>query len=174
VFARRFEAFRERLAILMVGKALATKYDFEKLSLLHEKGDLGGFLKKQDDASALGGWLGALLPYTGSKAVADHDLWPYFARRFRIEVVGLMEPKPGVPPTTQHLSQLVESMRQQDVRVVLAAPYYDPRHAEFVARNSGAKVVELAHQAGSRPGAADYLAVLDFNVRALAAALKGS
>ena len=46
-------------------------------------------------------------PSMASKAVGDHNLWPYFARRFGIEVVGFFEPLPGVPPTTKHLSELI-------------------------------------------------------------------
>ena len=65
-------------------------------------------------------------------------------------------------------------MRDQQVRVVLANPYYDPRHAQFLASNTGAKVVNVAHQVGSRPGTDNYLSMVDYNVRQLVAALKGS
>jgi ABC-type Zn uptake system ZnuABC Zn-binding protein ZnuA len=101
-------------------------------------------------------------------------MWPYFARRFGLRIIAHMEPKPGIPPTTQHLAAVAELMKAQQARVILANPYYDPRHAQFLMSQAGAKVVNAAHQVGSRPGTDDYLAMVDYNVRQLVAALKDS
>jgi ABC-type Zn uptake system ZnuABC Zn-binding protein ZnuA len=173
-FDQRFKSFRDKLGAALVGQALAAKYDVEKLALLAEHDRLVPFLKAQGDDGALAGWLGALAPHSGIKAVADHNLWPYFARRYGLAIVGFLEPKPGISPTTKHLGQLIESMKREGVRLILTAPYFDPRHAAFVSRETGAAIVELAHQVGSRPGADDYLSTCDYNVRALAGALKGT
>ncbi len=80
--------------------------------------------------------------------------------------------KPGEPPTTQHLGSVAELMKAQQIHVILANPYYDPSHAQFLASNTGAKVVSVAHQVGSRPGTDDYLAMVDYNIRQLVDALK--
>jgi ABC-type Zn uptake system ZnuABC Zn-binding protein ZnuA len=173
-FEDRFTSFHLRLGTALVGERLARQYDVEKLALLYQHGTLTPFLKGQGEASLLGGWLGKMLPYFGTKVVADHNLWPYFARRFGIAVIGFMEPKPGIPPTTRHLSELVERMRTEKVQIVLAAPYYDPRHAQFIAQQTGARIVNLAHQVGARTSADDYLTMIDYNVRELAAALGSS
>ena len=153
---------------LLVGEPLAKKYkpdDIPKLALLFEHGKLEAYLKSQKEDSLLGGWLGMMLPYYGTKAVDDHNMWPYFARRFGLRVIAHMEPKPGVPPTTQHLGTVAQQMRAEQVRLMLANPYYDPRHAQFLASNAGAKIVNVAHQVGSRPGTDDYLSMVDYNVR---------
>jgi ABC-type Zn uptake system ZnuABC Zn-binding protein ZnuA len=100
-------------------------------------------------------------------------MWPYFAERFGLQITDSLEPKPGIPPTTAHLTEVVNAMKANGVKVVLAAAYYDPRYAQFVADNTGAKVVNMAHQAGARPGTEDYLAMADYNVRQLVAALAG-
>ncbi len=173
-FEERYEAFRRRLGVAMVGETLANKYDFEKLALLYEYGKLGDFLKQQGDERLLGGWLGMLLPYYGTKVVADHNAWPYFARRFGITIIGFMEPKPGIPPTTKHLGELVNVMRAEHVGIVLAVPYYDPRHAQFLAQNTGVQVVSMAHQVGARAGTGDYLDMIDYNVRQLVAAMRAA
>jgi ABC-type Zn uptake system ZnuABC Zn-binding protein ZnuA len=55
----------------------------------------------------------------------------------------------------------------------LATAYYDARYADFVSQNTGAKVVNMAHQAGARPGTEEYLIMMDYNVRQLTAALQG-
>jgi ABC-type Zn uptake system ZnuABC Zn-binding protein ZnuA len=176
-FNERYEAFCRRAGELLVGEPLARKYkpdDIPKLVLLFEYGKLEPYLKSQKEDSLLGGWLGMMLPYYGTKAVDDHNMWPYFARRFGLRVVAHMEPKPGIPPTTQHLGSVAQQMRAEQVRVILANPYYDPRHAQFLASNSGAKIVNAAHQVGARPGTDDYLSMVDYNVRQLVAALKDS
>ena len=171
-FMERFEAFRARLASLMLGERLGGKYPIDKVAELHALGKLTAFLEAQHETALLGGWFGALRGGEGTKAVADHNVWPYFARRFRIDIVGLLEPRPGYPPTTKHLQALIEQMRAEHVRLIFGAAYYDPRHARFVAEHSGAAVVSMANQPGARPGTDDYLGMIDYDVRAVAAALE--
>ena len=172
-FDNRYASFSKRLGVALVGEKLARKYDVEKLALLSERGRLGAFLAGQGEEALLGGWLGLMLPHYGSKAVDDHNVWPYFTRRFGIHVIGHLEPKPGVSPTTSHLRMLVDRMRVEGVKAVLAVPYYDPRHARFISEHTGARVVNLANQVGAREGADDYLRMFDYNIRQLTAALGG-
>jgi ABC-type Zn uptake system ZnuABC Zn-binding protein ZnuA len=172
-FEERYSNFRQRLGAALVGEALAKKYDVEKLAVLFEAGKLSDFLRSQGEESLLGGWFALMLPYRGAKVVADHNTWPYFARRFGISVIGFLEPKPGLPPTTRHLNELIENMRPQGVKVILANPYFDPRFAQFVAERTGAQVVNIAHMVGARPGTNDYIAMIDYDVRQLAGALRG-
>jgi ABC-type Zn uptake system ZnuABC Zn-binding protein ZnuA len=170
-FEERYAAFRQRMAVALVGEKLAKRYDFEKLALLYERGGLGAFLKAQGEQADFGGWLGTMLPYYGSLAVADHNAWSYFARRFGLKMVGALEPKPGIPPTTQHLGRLIEQMRAQKVPIVIAVVYYDPRHAQTVSQKTGARVVNLAHIVGARSGTNDYISMVDYNVKQVASAL---
>ncbi len=170
-FSSRYDDFRRRLGVAMVGKTLSDRYEFEKLVLLAERGKLAEFLKGQGDDAALGGWVGQLLPYAGAKVADEHALWLYFTDRFGLTVIGHMEPVPGVPPTTKQLGKLIAQMRSDRVGVVLHVPYYDVKHARFVAEKTGAKVVTLAHQTGAVPGADDYISMFDVNVRTLADAL---
>jgi zinc/manganese transport system substrate-binding protein len=172
-FEERYADFRQRLGAALVGAALAKKYDVEKLALLFEAGKVGDFLKSQGEESLLGGWFGLMMPYRGAKVVVDHNMWPYFARRFGISVIGFLEPKPGLPPTTKYLNELIESMRAQGIKVILANPYFDPRFAQFVAERTGAQVVNIAHMVGARAGTNDYISMVDYDVRQLAGALRG-
>jgi ABC-type Zn uptake system ZnuABC Zn-binding protein ZnuA len=172
-FVGRYDDFRRRIGEGLVGNELATKYDAEKLALLFEHGKLAAFLERTGERGKLAGWLGRMMPHRGARVVDDHRMWPYFAARFGIEVVGDLEPKPGIPPSTSHLTELVALMRARGVKAVIAAPYYDPRHARFVAEATGAKVAPLSHQVGGRPEAADYVAMIEYNVKTLADALDG-
>jgi ABC-type metal ion transport system, periplasmic component/surface adhesin len=173
-FDSRFDAFARRIANSLIGEALASKYsveDVQKLAQLFEHDKLVAYLKRQEEAALLGGWLGMMVPYYGTRVVDDHNIWPYFARRFGLQVVGHMEPKPGIPPTTRHLQGLIERMRAERVKVAIIAAYYDPRHAQFITEKTGVTAVPLAHQVGARPGTDDYLSLIDYNVRQLAMAL---
>lgn len=173
-YADRYNAFQRAIGTGMVGETLAAKYEPEKLARLHEHGKLDSFLAQQGDSGKLGGWLGRMAPYRGTKAVDDHNMWPYFGERFGIVITGNMEPKPGIPPTTSHLKDLVELMGAQGVKLIIAAPYYDPRHAQFLAGATGAKIVYLAHQVGGMPGTDDYVRMIEFNVDTVANALAGN
>ena len=167
-FDERYAGFSKMLQRALVGDSLAAKYDATKLAKLHEQGKLVAFLESQGERGKLGGWLGLLAPFYGRSLVADHDFWPYFSRRFGVRVVGFFEPRPGVPPTTRHLRGLIETMRATKITGILSVTYFSPRHARFVAKSTGANIVRLAHQCGARAGTADYISMVDHNVRQLA------
>lgn len=111
-----------------------------------------------------------MLPLIGKQAVADHNMWPYFAQRFGILVTGFLEPKPGISPTTKHLQRIIEKMKSEGIQLIFASPYFDIRHARFVSKNTEARIIPLAHQVGARPGADNYLSMIDYNVRQVAEA----
>ena len=136
----------------------------------------GGFRRRYDAfeqelRAAKARWGEALSKARAVKVVVDHNLWPYFAKRYGLQVVDRLEPKPGLPPTTRHLAAVVEEMKLNQVRLVLSSPYFDPHHADFVARATGARIVPLAHQVGSRPGTEDYIRMVSYNIEHLVAAL---
>lgn len=175
-FAQRYEAFRLALGTWLVGAECAKDDDVADLAVKFEqaKGDAFDTLLKEHK---LGGHLAALAPHRGRQIVGDHDLWPYFARRFGLEILGYLEPSPGVPPTTKHLQELIGRMKRQDVQIILSNPYFDPQHARFVGRATGAQIVPMAHQPGARRGTDSYLEMVKYNgarlLEALAASSKG-
>ena len=98
--------------------------------------------------------------------IAYHDTWPYLARRFRLHFVGIIEARPGVPASPAHLAALAELRR---VDAIVREPHEPRRDADFLAVRTGARVVILASSVGAVPEARDYLSLIDYNVRALAA-----
>jgi ABC-type Zn uptake system ZnuABC Zn-binding protein ZnuA len=169
-FETRYQAFARRLMEKLVGAELAARHEPEALASAIEGGRLDALLGGATDR--VGGWLGALRPHAGTRVVQDHRLWPYFARRFQLEPVAELEPKPGIAPTTAHLADVVEQVRALHVPLILASPYFDPRHARRVAEQTGARVVVLAHQVGAREGTDGYLEMVDSNVGQVAEALR--
>ena len=116
-------------------------------------------------------WNEMLAPFAGSKVIAYHNTWPYFARRFRLDVVAFIEPKAGVAPSPAHLAQLIAEGRTAQVRAIVHEPYEPEDASRFVARKLGVPFVRLATSVGSLAGTDDYLALFDHNVAALARAL---
>jgi ABC-type Zn uptake system ZnuABC Zn-binding protein ZnuA len=122
--------------------------------------------------AALAGWQAALARARGAPVVSYHETFTYFLRRFGLVQAGVIEDRPGIPPSPSHLAGLVRLMREQGVRVIVAEPYADRRVVDLVARETGARVVTLPAAVGGVRGVETYLDLIDFQVRTLAEALQ--
>jgi ABC-type Zn uptake system ZnuABC Zn-binding protein ZnuA len=111
--------------------------------------------------------LGAIAPYKGTRAVAVHETWPYFAQRFGLAIVAVVEPTPGVPPAPSHLAGLIEKMRASGIRLLIAEPYSNASVVRQVAAQSGASAITLVPSVGGDPEAGDYLSLFDLNITRL-------
>jgi zinc/manganese transport system substrate-binding protein len=116
-------------------------------------------------------WQKLLEPYRGAKIVTYHKDFVYFAERFNLEIVGELEPKPGIAPSPAHLATVISAMQASKARVVLVQPYQNRKTAETVARQTGAEVLDMPQQPGAVPNTATYFDVMDHLVRTLAAGL---
>ena len=119
----------------------------------------------------LPGWQSALAGRRGAKVVTYHKDFDYFAERFGLEVVGTLEPKPGIPPSPTHLAELVPRMQADHVRLVLIEPYRNRQTPDFVAGKTGATVLVLPLMPDGKE-ITDYVGVIDHAVRQIAAATK--
>jgi ABC-type Zn uptake system ZnuABC Zn-binding protein ZnuA len=115
-------------------------------------------------------WETKLAPLKAMPLVAYHNSWPYFARRFRLDFVGFLETKPGVPPSPSHLAGILQMMRGRAVRIVIREPYQPEREVAFVAGKAGASVVTLAASVGALPQTDDFISLFERDVEALRAA----
>jgi len=129
-----------------------------------------GFLSRLETARAR--WSETLAPFAGTKLIAYHNSWPYFARRFRLDVIAFIEPKAGVAPSPAHLAQLISAGGKANVRAIVHEPYEPDDASRLVARKLSVPMVRLAITVGSIEGTNDYLALFDYNVAALAKALR--
>jgi ABC-type Zn uptake system ZnuABC Zn-binding protein ZnuA len=116
-------------------------------------------------------WEGLLGPHRGAKLIAYHNTWPYFARRFRLDLVEVIESKEGVAPSPARLAKLASIIREQKVRVILHESFEPDDASQLLARRSGAVVIKLAPSVGSLPEAADYISLFEYDVATLARAL---
>lgn len=117
--------------------------------------------------SALQVWQTLIGPYKGTKIIAYHNSWPYFENRFGIEIAGFIEPKPGIPPSPAHLVDIIRTMQQQNIRVIIISPYFDAKPAESVADRTDAVVIRFAPSVGAFSEVKTYFDLFDYNIRAL-------
>ena len=117
-------------------------------------------------------WSKALGPLQGRPLIAYHNTWAYFARRFRLNFVAFIEPRPGVPASAFQLGYLLRLMKEQNVRIVVREPHEPEKDARFLIEKTGAAVVVLGGSVGMLAGSDDYISLFDTNVGALAAASK--
>ena len=122
--------------------------------------------------AALVRWQESLAPYRGTRVVTYHDTWIYFLDRFGLVSAGTVEDRPGIPPAPAHVAELIRRMRSEQVRVLVYEPWADRKLVERIARETGARAVGLATAVGATKEATSYLELFEFNVRALAQALR--
>jgi zinc/manganese transport system substrate-binding protein len=112
-------------------------------------------------ASHLSGWIKKGKPINGLNVVTYHQSWPYFANRFGLNVVGFIEPQPGIPPSAKYLAGLIPKLKAQNVKLILVEPYFNRQAADMVAHSIGATVVILPPSVGGLPGITDYFQLFD-------------
>lgn len=117
-------------------------------------------------------WTAALAPFKGIPIVTYHPTWKYFAARFGLVSELYLEPKPGIPPSPPHLAEVIQKMTAEHIRVILVEPFQSRKTAEAVAARTQAVVVDVCQFPGGLPGTKDdYLALMDADVKAIAAGL---
>lgn len=149
LFERNLKRFKDEIDKRMFGSELLAMLGSKTLCHLALKGQLIAFLKKKKYKGKplidrLGGWMKKALPIRGKKIVAYHKNWTYFTSMFGIEVIGYMEPKPGIPPSPGYIVKLIEKMRKDKIQVLLAANYFDIEKVRRVTEMTGAKPVIVA------------------------------
>jgi ABC-type Zn uptake system ZnuABC Zn-binding protein ZnuA len=148
----------------------------DKLSEL-SSADRAYFAQRYDDfnarlAEAEKRWTAAMAPYKGVKIVTYHRSWPNFMEHFGLDVIGYVEPKPGVPPSPTHTLELIAEMKRQGAKLIIVEPYFDLKTAQSIANQVGGKVLVLAPSVGGAKEASDYIKLFDYDVNLLADNLK--
>jgi ABC-type Zn uptake system ZnuABC Zn-binding protein ZnuA len=118
-------------------------------------------------------WVREAAPLKGKKLVSYHPDMIYFAERFGMIPFGTIEPRPGIDPTPTHVADLLDRMKRNHVDLVVRERHYPAGLAETVARDTGAKLVELPAMVGGVPEARDYISFIDYNVRTVLKAVTG-
>ncbi len=134
------------------------------------KNNLNDFTKRLD--LKLSEWQKMMEPFRGTNIVTYHKTFPYFAKRFNLDVVGELEPKPGIPPSPSHLNSLIPLMKNDGVKLILIEQFRERKTPEFVAERTGAKVVVLPIMVGALKETSDYITFFDYIINQIVTALK--
>ena len=148
----------------------------EKLTQL-SAGDAAYFQQRFADfdrrlAEATKRWKATMAPYQGVKVVTYHRSWPNFAEAFGLDVIGYVEPKPGIPPSPSHTLELEQEMKRQNVKLVLVEPYFDLKTPNAIGRDTGAKVLVMPPSVGGVKQVNDYFQLFDYDINLLVNAIK--
>ena len=128
--------------------------------------NLASFDKKMDEKMAE--WNKKMEPFKGRKIAIYHRSWPYFVDRFGLVIACELEPKPGIPPSPAHLKEVIDIIKRDKVGVILMEVFYDEKPAQFVAGQTGAKVIVVPNSVGGTKDANDYFSLMDTIINKLA------
>jgi len=117
-------------------------------------------------------WTALMAPYKGTKVVTYHRSFPNFAERFGLNIVGYVEPKPGIPPTPQHTLDLINQMKKDGVKVVMVEPYFDVKTPNAIGRETGAEVLIMPPSVGGTKDVPDYFKLFDNDLNMLVTAIR--
>ncbi len=97
----------------------------------------------------------------GMQIVTHHRSYVYLDHWLGLEEIGSLEPKPGIEPTTGHLAQLLDQVKNKHVKAIVRSSYQDSRASDWLSSRTGIKAIVLPHTAGSVPEAKDLFAMFD-------------
>jgi zinc/manganese transport system substrate-binding protein len=119
-------------------------------------------------------WDAEMKPYRRRKVVTYHRSLPNFARHFGLDVIGYVEPRPGIPPTPSHTIELIQLMRRENCKVVLVEPYFDLKTPQSIGRETGAQVVVYLPSVGGEKQVTNYFELFDYDIALLTKAFQAS
>jgi len=119
-------------------------------------------------------WDTEMKPFHGRKLVTYHNSFPNFAKHFGLNVIGYVEPRPGIPPTPSHTIELIGLMKRENCKVILVEPYFDLKTPYSIARETGGKVVQYLPSVGGEKDVTDYFTLFDYDIGLLTQAFQAT
>jgi zinc/manganese transport system substrate-binding protein len=119
-------------------------------------------------------WQADMKPFRGRKVITYHNSAPNLAHHFGLNVVGFVEPRPGIPPTPSHTIEVINMMKRDHVKVIMVEPYFDRKTPDSIARESGGTVVEYLPSVGGVKEVTTYFQLFDYDVALLTKAFQAN
>jgi len=119
-------------------------------------------------------WDAEMKPYHGRKVVTYHNSFPNFAKHFGLNVIGYVEPRPGIPPTPSHTIELIGLMKRENCKVILVEPYFDLKTPQAIARDTGGLVVQYLPSVGGEKQVTNYFELFDYDIGLLTKAFQST
>jgi ABC-type Zn uptake system ZnuABC Zn-binding protein ZnuA len=160
-YDERLKSFTDRLDRALFGEELLKAVGANKLCRLCEQGELDDYLKKKDLGGKLGGWLAKAAPLRGRPVITYHKTFVYFAARFGLTIPLEIEEKPGIPPSAKQVERVIQGVKSAGARTILHESFYPRETSDYVAEQTGAKVVPVPIDVAPAMGASDYFGLID-------------
>ncbi len=157
--------------MLPVGKALADRFaelDPANAAMYHAR--YATFATSWN--VALKKWQAEAAPLRGTPIAVQHRSWVYLENWLGLRRVIALEPKPGVPPSSGYLAQVLEVLKKTPVKMIIRAAYEDGRPSEFVGGRAGVPAVMLPYTIGGSDQAKDLYSLYDDTLNRMLKALK--
>ncbi len=141
------DAFCKKVDNALFGEELVNMFGGEMLTKMLENKTLFTFLEKDYKGTKLidklGGWLEKALPFRDKKIVAYHKNWVYFCETFGLNIIGYIEPKPGIPPSAKHVQHMINLIEEQQIKLMLVASYFEKKSPEMIEAKTGINALFL-------------------------------
>jgi zinc/manganese transport system substrate-binding protein len=112
-------------------------------------------------------WEAQAAPLKGMPVIVQHRNFSYLVAWLGMREVAALEPKPGLPPGTAHLAEVLERHKRDPAKAVLRAAYDDPRPSEWLAARAGIRAVVLPYTVGGSPAAKDLFGLYEETIALL-------
>lgn len=105
--------------------------------------------------------------------VTFHSAWNYFSKRYGLRIIGIIEESPGKEASPAHISRIIEEIRKTKGKIVFIEPQFNPKAAEVIAKETGAKLFTLDPIGDPRiKGKDSYIGLMNYNLSILERALR--
>jgi zinc/manganese transport system substrate-binding protein len=166
-YEKNFDLLKREIQNRLFGEELVKLLGGDTLCTLAARGQVIKFLEDNQLQgkpliARLGGWMKKMMPLRGTPVLVYHKDWSYLLKLFGLEEAGDVEPKPGIPPSLKHVTELIDLMRPRNIRLIIAANYFDEQKTRSIADKTGAKAAILPLFVGGAPGVDDYFQLVDY------------
>jgi zinc/manganese transport system substrate-binding protein len=112
-------------------------------------------------------WEELARPLAGAKVVTYHKSWSYVSKWLKLDEVGYVENKPGIPPSPDHLAHLITQMKAVGAKKIIVESFYNRAIADQVAQQADATVVSAPSDVGATKDVTTYPQLVDALLAAL-------
>ncbi|HET9031755.1 MAG TPA: zinc ABC transporter substrate-binding protein [Dokdonella sp.] len=157
--------------VLAIAKALGARLaELDAANATTYQQRLGDFETRWQ--AAIKAWEAKAAPLKGKSVIVYHSSWVYLLQWLGMHEIGSLEPKPGVPPTSSHLSSLIDVTKSGGAIAIISAAYQDRRPGEWLSERTSVPAVVLPFTVGGDDQAKDLFGLYDSTIDKLLGALK--
>jgi zinc transport system substrate-binding protein len=103
--------------------------------------------------------------------VTFHPAWNYFSKRYGLKVAGVIVEAPGKEPSPKHVAKIIKEINRIGSKVIFVEPQFNPKIAEAIAKESGARVLSL-DPIGGQKGKDTYIDMMRYNISVMESLMK--